>query len=169
MQREVFSQSEFTSLTLDFDPESVWCWPTVFDAGPTSNRLWVYFSCCLGSCNFSLNVYPPNTRHWPNVVGRRLQRRTNIKTTLVQCPVFAGYVPCGMQCVHVTCMSTLHAALTAHCYRCYALRWGHHLATPGSGSHGNYLPLGYLNRLLLHKWSCELFQRLSFFGVIISR
>ena len=39
---------------------------------------------------------PANTRRWTNVVlmlGRRRRRRANIKTTLVQCLVFAGRPP----------------------------------------------------------------------------
>ena len=49
----------------------------------------------------TVTYYPVNTRHWPNVVlmlTRRLRRRPNIKTTLGQCLVLAGYDPMVFKC-----------------------------------------------------------------------
>ena len=58
-----------------------WSWSTVCDAGPALYQHW-------------MSDYPANTRHWSTVVlmlARRPRRRPNIKTTVVQSLVFAGW------------------------------------------------------------------------------
>ena len=39
----------YTQQSWDICPMLVWCWATVFDAGPTSNQHWVNVSCLIGN------------------------------------------------------------------------------------------------------------------------
>ena len=40
--------------TRDVDPMLLWCWATVFDAGPTSHQHWINVPCLLGCLNHTL-------------------------------------------------------------------------------------------------------------------
>ena len=75
--------------TRDVEPMLGWCWPSVVDAGTTSNQHWFNVSSLLArDC-------PANTRLWTNdgiMFGYRLRRWPNIKPSLFQRLVFAGWL-----------------------------------------------------------------------------
>ena len=68
------------------------CWASAAGDSPALKRYWRNVSLAYPS---KYDDYiPANTRHWNNVcfmLVHRLRRWPNIKPTLFQCPVFAGY------------------------------------------------------------------------------
>ena len=95
--------------TWDGGPTLVYCWPTVYDVGPTVNQRWAMF---VGGCRTGTTIRWTNAglmflqrrRRWANIKSALVQRlvqcclnvrskSTNIKPALVQSLVFVGWFP----------------------------------------------------------------------------
>ena len=94
-----------TQQTQDIDPMLVQCWASVVDGGPTLDQHWVDVLCLLGiyqTKSRAARIYLSSKRtHWNNVglmLGQRCRRWANVKPTLFQCVLFAGYLPDSISC-----------------------------------------------------------------------